>query len=241
MPEPSAKPGVIFDMDGVIVHSNPVHKKAIEIFCEKYDKDVSDSVLEQKIFGRTNKEWIPELFGDISTEEIEELAAAKEQLFREMFSPPENVVKGLHSFLENLKSNNIPAAVATSAPVENADFILSSLSIRDYFKAVLDSSHVDAGKPDPDIYLKAAGALGKHPENCFIFEDSVSGVKAGLNAGSVVIGVTTTHSREELADCHLIIENFEALNIKQLVNKKIVWLSYNLYKMKVRNLPGEIE
>lgn len=209
--------GVIFDMDGVIVHSNPAHKEAIQIFCRKFKIDISDQILENKVYGRTNKEWIPELFGDISVERMQKLADEKEQLFRDIFAPEEHVVKGIHTFLETLKSYEIPMAVATSAPGENAEYILSRLSISDYFSIVLDSSHVTTGKPDPEVYIMASNALGKQPENCVVFEDSVSGVQAGRNAGSRVVGVTTTHTPEELESCDLIIDDFTELSPEVLL------------------------
>lgn len=214
----SETPGIIFDMDGVIVHSNPAHKEAIQVFCKKYNQDLSETFLENQLYGRTNKEWIPELFGDISPEKLKELADEKEQMFRDMFTPEDHIVKGILNFLEELKSQNIPMAVATSAPVENADFILSRLEIEDYFEFVLDSSHVNKGKPDPEVYLKASKALDKSPENCIVFEDSVSGVQAGLKAGTSVVGVTTTHSAEELDSCHLVIENFVDLGLEDLLS-----------------------
>lgn len=209
--------GVIFDMDGVIVHSNPAHKKAIQIFCEKYNQDVSQTFLENRLYGRTNKEWIPELFGDISPEKLNELADEKEQMFRDMFTPEDNIVEGIHRFLETLNEQDIPMAVATSAPRENADYILSRLSIEGYFQTVLDSSHVTKGKPDPEVYLKASKALGKDPQSCYVFEDSVSGVEAGRSAGTKVIGVTTTHSEEELSPCSLMISNFKGLELSNLL------------------------
>ncbi|MCW9705902.1 HAD family hydrolase [Fodinibius salsisoli] len=209
-------PGVIFDMDGVIVHSNPAHKEAIQIFCEKHNLDVSDPLLENKVYGRTNKEWIPEVFGDISAEKLKKLADDKEQLFRDIFEPEENIVSGIHDFLDRLKENDIPMAVATSAPGENADYILSSLSITSYFDTVLDSSDVTIGKPHPEVYRKAAKALGKTPEDTIVFEDSIAGVKAGLSAGASVVGVTTTHTTDEFDPCHLFIENFESLEVQQL-------------------------
>lgn len=210
------QPGIIFDMDGVLVHSNPAHKKALQIFCDKYDKDVTESYLRNKLYGRTNKEWIPELFGDINTEELQKLEEEKEQLFRELFVPEEHVVKGLYTFLDDAKAQDIPMAVATSAPGINARYILSRLSIEDYFAAILDSSHVTAGKPDPEIYIKAAKSLDKRPEACIVFEDSVSGVQAGLDAGAKVVGVTTTHTAEELRSCHLVIDNFNQMDRAQL-------------------------
>jgi len=208
--------GVVFDMDGVIVHSNPIHKKAIHKFCDKYERNVSEEFLENRVYGRTNKEWIPELFGDIGADEIKRLAGEKEQLFRDLFAPENNIVAGIHDFLDKLKARAIPMAVATSAPVENADYILSRLSIEDYFEVVLDSSHVNMGKPDPEVYLKASKALGKEADHCVVFEDSVSGVQAGLQAGSRVVGVKTTHTAEELSDCHLLIDNFRGLELEQI-------------------------
>lgn len=208
--------GFIFDMDGVIVHSNPAHKKAIQVFCEKYNLDISDTLLENKVYGRTNKEWIPEVFGEISPDKLIELADEKEKLFRDIFAPEENVVPGIQPFLQQLKKYGFPMAVATSAPVENADYILSRLSIESYFTTVLDSSFVTVGKPHPEVYIKASKALGKDPENCMVFEDSIAGVQAGLEAGTTVIGVTTTHSEEELSSCHLVIDDFEGLEVSRL-------------------------
>jgi len=213
--------GVVFDMDGVLVHSNPTHKKAIQIFCDKYDQKVSETFMENRLYGRTNKEWIPELFGEIDPKRLKELADEKEQLFRDLFTPEDNVVAGIYEFLKQLEEQNIPMAVATSAPVENADYILSRLSIEDYFEIVLDSSHVNAGKPDPEVYLKASDALGKEASHCIVFEDSVSGVQAGLKAGSKVVGVKTTHTADELKDCHLLIDDFQRVKVENLLKQTV--------------------
>lgn len=211
-------PGVIFDMDGVIVHSNPAHKKAIQIFCKNHNQNVSQTFLENRLYGRTNKEWIPELFGDVSADRLKELADEKEQMFRDMFTPEDNIVEGIRNFLDQLKEHGIPMAVATSAPGENADYILSHLKITHYFDEILDSSHVTTGKPDPEVYLKAAKALNKSPENTIVFEDSVSGVESGRRAGASVVGVMTTHTQEELSPCFLVIDDFIGLRLPELLN-----------------------
>ncbi|MEX2601324.1 MAG: HAD family phosphatase [Balneolaceae bacterium] len=208
--------GAIFDMDGVIVHSNPAHKIAIRQFCKKHNLNVSDDFLERKIYGRTNKEWIPELFGELDEAEINRLADEKEALFRSMFDPEKEIVPGLREFLQNLKSSGIPTVVATSAPGDNADFILGRLKIRDMFQTVLDSSHVERGKPEPEVYLKASAALNLPPEQCFVFEDSIAGVQAGVRAGAKVIGVSTTHSPGELNGCIRVISSFTGLAIHEL-------------------------
>ena len=101
-------------------------------------------------------------------------------------------------FLEKVKGAGIPMAIATSAPRANVDFTLVHTHIERFFSTILDDSFVTVGKPNPEIYLKSAAALGFPPEHCVVFEDSLSGVKAGKGAGCKVVGVTTTHSREEL-------------------------------------------
>jgi len=209
-------PGVIFDMDGVVVDSNPVHKEVIKLFCKKYNQDVSDTILKERVYGRTNKEWIPEVFGDISSDYSNRLADEKEKMFREMFDPRSAEIPGFTAFLENLREAGIKCILATSAPGENADFILQELDIAKYFHSVLDSSDVERGKPEPDIYLKAASALNLPPGECIIFEDSFAGVEAGVRAGATVIGVTSTHTAEELIGCAKVIDSFLEISIGDL-------------------------
>jgi HAD superfamily hydrolase (TIGR01509 family) len=210
--------GVIFDMDGVIVNSNPAHQKATKIFCSNHDKDVSDSFLEENVFGRPNKEWIPELFEDISDDELKELSEEKEKIFRDIFTPEDHAVDCIHEFLDELAAQDIPVNLATSAPQENVDYTLSHLSIEDHFSSVIGPDDIENGKPDPEVYLKAADALDKQPENCIVFEDSIAGVKAGLNAGAKVVAVTTSESSCDLPDCDLIIDDFCSLDVEDLQN-----------------------
>lgn len=209
--------GVIFDMDGVLVDSNPVHKEVIKEFCKKYQKKTSDEVLKERVYGRTNKEWIPEVFGEITDEYSKELADEKEQMFRDTFDPKSAMIPGLVHFLENLYQDRIKCVVATSAPKENADFILYELDIEKYFSAVLDSSDVDKGKPEPEIYIKAAASIELPANQCIIFEDSLSGVEAGIRAGSKVIGITSTHSTDELSNCDKVIANFNEISVEGLL------------------------
>ncbi len=210
--------GLLFDMDGVIAHTNPHHKAVIKDFCKKYEVEVSDEFLEEKVYGRTNKEWIPEIFGEISDTQLKEFADEKEQLFRDAYQPDLKPVEGLISFLNEMKAAGIPMVVGTSAPYENADFILSGLEIKDYFAAILSSSDVTVGKPHPEIYLKAAAAINLSPEYCIVLEDSLAGVKAGKSAGAKVLGITTTHLPSELAACDIVITDFKDLHLEDLTN-----------------------
>lgn len=210
---------VLFDMDGVIVHSNPYHKKAFKIFLDKYETTISDQDLKDHVYGRTNEEIFPFIFGDKYTpEKGKEWADEKEAIFRDLYKKDVEPVFGLLDFLKELQEKDIKTAVGTSAPVENMDFIMDSLNLRPYFDAFLHSADVSEGKPNPEIYLKAADQLNVNPDSCVVFEDSIAGLKAGLNAGMKVVGVTTTHTPGEFKGAHLVISDFDEMNVETLAD-----------------------
>src|SRR6187551_3081441 len=101
----------IFDMDGVLVDSNPFHKISLKQFCAKYGFVLSDDQLREKIYGRTNKDWIPNVFGTLSMDQIMKYQDEKEALFREIYKDDIKPVDGLLSFLEKLDLNSIPRAI----------------------------------------------------------------------------------------------------------------------------------
>lgn len=209
---------VIFDMDGVIVDSNPSHKIALVQFAKKYGFELSDQELREKVYGRTNKEWITNLFGKLPPEKLNEYVEEKECLYREIYGAKIKPVKGLISFLEKLEEGNIQKAIATSAPPSNVVFTLDNLRIKHFFKVIFDDTRIKNSKPHPEIYQKTCLALGKSPADCVVFEDSISGITAASSAGCKVVGITTTHSRYELQDCDLIIDNFDSLTPESLSN-----------------------
>jgi beta-phosphoglucomutase len=209
----------LFDMDGVIVDSNPFHKISLRQFCKKYGHDLSEEQLREKIYGRTNKDWITNVFGKLDDKKLKAYADEKESLFREIYKNDIQPVDGLLEFLKDLDHYQIPRAIATSAPKENVEFTLRHTHTGRYFQTILDESYVTHGKPNPEIYLKTAAALTFDPANCVVFEDSLSGIKAGKAAGCKVVGITTTHSKEELHETDLVIENFVNVDPKTLISQ----------------------
>lgn len=207
---------VVFDMDGVIVHSNPYHKIAIQQFCKEHGQELSDDRLLKQVYGRTNREWITSLFGKIPDETIVRYTEEKEALYRKLFDKDIKPVKGLISFLDELDKNHIPRAIGTSAPLSNVDFTLTRTNTSKYFDIILNDTYVTHSKPHPEIYLKCAEALGLPNRQCIVIEDSLSGVEAAKAAGSKVIGITTTHPANELSHCDLVIDDFEGLTVKRL-------------------------
>lgn len=204
-------------MDGVIIDSNPYHKKAWLAFCKKYNLFLNEDELENKIFGRTGSEALVYLFGKEISKELSELYIAEiNQNYRTLYEPFIKPLDGLVAFLDILKNENIKFAIATSAPFVNINFVLEKTGLTDYFKIIIDASKVKRGKPDPEIYLKTAAKLNTPAENCVVFEDSISGVNSAINAKMKVIGVTTTHTKEELTNTNFTINNFVNLNISSL-------------------------
>lgn len=213
------KHAFLFDMDGVIIDSNPFHKVALRQFCKKYGHELSEEQLIEKIYGRTNKDWLRNVFGELDKETLKKYADEKEQLFRDLYEKDIKPLDGLVDFLTGMEQQGIAKAIATSAPRENVDFTLEKTGLTHFFDTILDESFVTKGKPDPEIYVKTAKALGFAPDHCIVIEDSLSGVKAGKAAGCKVIGITTTHSAEELSETDLVFNNFIGLNPQKIINQ----------------------
>ncbi|GAB3895362.1 HAD family hydrolase [Spirosoma agri] len=210
---------VIFDMDGVIVDTNPHHRIAWREYYQRYGKTLSDSDFIQYVSGKHNTDIVAHLFADrtLSAEESARLAHEKEALFRELYQHDITPVAGIVDFLKALKAAGIRTAVATSAPAENLDFIIDALNIRSYFDALLNESMVNHPKPDPEIYEKAMAQLGVEPSDCVVFEDSMTGIQAGKASGARVVGLATTETPDELRPfVDDVIHDFTEMNLDRL-------------------------
>ncbi len=210
---------VIFDMDGVIVDSNPHHEIALRRFCKKHGHELSDDELRNQIFGRTNRDWMNRVFGpNLSEDRFRQLEEEKETMFRDIISGDMKPVNGLTGFLQLLRKDRIILAVATSAPPANVQFTLQKTGTESFFSEVIDGSMIERSKPDPEIYLKTSARIQYPPERCIVFEDSISGIKSAWTAGCRVIGITTTHPHDELLLAHRVIDDFEGMEPVKLAD-----------------------
>lgn len=203
-------------MDGVIVDSMPFHTRAWVEYLS--GKGVDPNALNQRMHGKHNDELIREFFGaHLSTEQLRLMGEEKEAVYRRLVHPTLEaaLVPGIRTFLHQHKAH--PKAVASNAEPRNVRFILEETNLGDYFSAVLDGYQVEFGKPHPEIYCKAAAALGVPPASCLVFEDSQTGIDAALAAGMTVVAVNT--HRVRLTGWTLEIENF----LDPKLNK---WLSF---------------
>jgi len=210
--------GLIFDMDGVIVENHQYHYLAWQKIAAKHGITIDEVFYREKMNGRTLKKLMKVVFErEMSDEEAKSIGLEKEAIYRDLYKDHRKPTTGLIKFLEEAKEKGIPMAVGTSAPKENVEFTLDDLDLRKYFVGVVDDSMVVHGKPDPEVYLKGAELVDRKPEDCIVFEDAVSGIQAGKAAGAKVIGLATSHSREEL-DADLIIDNFSDLSWQQITD-----------------------
>jgi beta-phosphoglucomutase len=197
---------LIFDMDGVLIDSNDMHRKSWTEFNRRYQLETTDD-MHRRMYGKRNDEIVRDFFGgELSDEEAMVRGRAKEALFREMVGArvEEMLVPGVRDFLE--RHRNLPMALGSNAEPENVALLLDGAGLRGYFGAVVDGQQVANAKPHPDIYLRAAALLGVPPKDCVVFEDSHTGVAAAVAAGMRVIGIRTTFVN--LSDTTLTVDNF---------------------------------
>ena len=200
---------VLFDMDGVIVDNLPYHVEAWLLFCERNGISLTKEIFYKELNGMNSKdtfEWFYKK--EMTRAEVEVLEEEKELLYREFYAEHRKPAEGLLTFLDELRSRGIKTALATSAGPGNIDFIVDGLGIRDQFDAIIGGAEVRKGKPDPEIYLKAAEMVGVAPADCWVIEDSLQGIASGLNAGMQVVGITTSHTAEELAHTQWVAADF---------------------------------
>lgn len=206
LPGSSPSRALIFDMDGVMVDSNPMHRAAWTLFNRRYGLATTEA-MHGRMYGRRNDEIVRDFFGGgLSPQEAAARGKAKEALYREMTfgRMEEMLVPGLKPFLE--RHREMPMGVASNAEPENVALLLDGAGLRPYFRAVVDGHQVKNPKPHPDVYLRAAELLETEPVKCVVFEDSPSGVAAGMAAGMQVIGLRTTF--DNLPGTILSIDNF---------------------------------
>lgn len=206
---------VLFDMDGTMVDNTEYHKKAWQEFFKRHDMEFSEEDFRVKFSGKNNKQIFQMLFGEhISDEEVNTFADEKETIYRELYTDHVKPIAGLPEFLEELKQKGIKIAVATTAIKANRDFILNALKLNNTFDAVIGYEDVIKGKPDPEIFLKAADKLGVKPESCIVFEDAPSGIEAAKRAGMRTVGLLTSHTKEK-QNADIVIDNFRELKVSE--------------------------
>jgi len=210
---------VIFDMDGVIVDSQPYHFAVEEKICREIGIDVSLEESHSFVGMAGPKVWSYLKSKFRLQQSIEELLAYENKARVAYFSSLKNVrpISGVVELLKELKQHDIKRALASSSSAEVIEIFLSKLEIRDYFQKIISGDMVEKGKPDPDIFLYTAAALEESPTDCLVIEDSANGVKAAKRAGMKCIGFKNAHSGDQnLSLADMVIDDLRRIDLHLL-------------------------
>lgn len=209
--------GAIFDMDGVLIDSHPLHKKVWARFLASLGRSISEQELNFVLDGRKREEILRHFLGDLTPEQMAEFGRRKDEIYRD-FSDDLATISGVEKFLALLETAGIRMAVATSASPVRARNTLAGLGILPKFAAVVTGHDVDKGKPDPEIFVCAAQRLKLQPQNLLVVEDAISGVAAAKSAGMKCLGIASEGRSEQLraAGADRVVPNFRQVSLQEV-------------------------
>jgi beta-phosphoglucomutase len=219
----SNKIGLIFDMDGVITNTVPLHFKAWKKMFKDYGINLTLQMYRDRVDGIPRMDGAGAILTDISEKELLKAADKKQQYFVHLLKTEDvEVYKDALKFIDSLEEGRYKFAVASSS--KNCKDILKKIGIFDKFDAVVDGYGFKQGKPNPEIFLNAANLIKTAPDSSIVFEDAKKGVEAAKNGKMLCVGIDRDNKPENLKQADIIIDNFDKLNIKKLeamIEKKI--------------------
>jgi HAD superfamily hydrolase (TIGR01509 family) len=207
---------VIFDMDGVIIDSEPVHQECERQIFKILEINVSDEQHNALIGATDETMWfrIGDLYKLSMT--VPKIIQLKKSLYMEYLRKEGclKIITGIPELIADLDKNNFLLALASSSPHEQISYVLESLGIRHYFQSIISGEDVKVGKPDPEIFIKAAESVGVSPESCVVIEDSYNGVTAAKNANMKCIGYKNPNSgNQDLSDADITVSSLEKISV----------------------------
>jgi HAD superfamily hydrolase (TIGR01509 family) len=209
--------GVIFDMDGVLVNSHAVHRKAWRLFFQSVGREVPESELDFILDGRKRSDILRHLLGDCPDLELQEFGRRKDCIFRQMqleVAPLPGVVR----VVGELHRSGVALALATSAGRSRARSTLVELGLLNCFQVIVTGDDVFSGKPDASIYRLACNRIKIEPEYLLAVEDAISGIQAAVGAGLRCVGVASHETSERLtaAGAVHVVADFESVSARDL-------------------------
>lgn len=212
---------VIFDMDGVIVDTEPVHYYAYQQHFDHLEIEVSD-VVYASFTGNSTKNVYQKLKEAFRLEhEVEDLVNHKRELFNNAFDTKEDLdlLPGVRQLIENLHANGIQLILASSASKVTISRVFNRFGLHRYFTHIVSGEDFPKSKPDPAIFVKAADLSGDEKHECIVIEDSTNGIKAAKGAGLFCVGYNSVHSKmQELSEADIIISDFNELDVEKVKN-----------------------
>jgi HAD superfamily hydrolase (TIGR01509 family) len=209
--------GVVFDMDGVLVDSHAVHRRAWRQFFRTLGRDLGDSELDFILDGRKRGDILRHFLGDCPDSEFEEFGRRKDCIFRQMrldVAP----IPGAVRMVRELHRSGLVMALATSASRSRAHSTLVDLGLLNCFQEIATGEDVLSGKPDAAIYRLACQRIGIAPEQLLAVEDAISGIRAAVGAGLRCLGVASHETPENLFNSGAVhvLRDFEGVTAEDL-------------------------
>ena len=213
---------ILFDLDGTIANTDPVHMLAWQQMLNDRQITVDEAFYKQQISGKRNERIVKSMFPELSLEEGEKLAEAKESLFRELASEVKPL-PGLTEILKWIETQGLRRSLVTNAPRDNVDFMLNLLNLTETFSPIILGEDAPAPKPHPDPYQMALKELGLSPEQAIVFEDSLTGIRSSVAAGIKTIGIASTHEPHTLEKegAAMVVSDFTDSQLWELLNAAI--------------------
>ena len=200
----------LFDFDGVIADTEPLYDRYWNEAAERYGLGIPD--FADLIKGTTLPDLMAKYFGDRS-ETFRQTVIQECLAFEEQMDFP--LVPGVIDFIRLLRDNGVQTGLVTSSEDRKMERAYRLLGIRDLFDTVVTADRITRGKPDPMCYRLAAQDLNEKPANCLVFEDSLNGIRSATDAGSQVVGLSTSNPPEVLKPLTIaVIPDFEGLTIQ---------------------------
>jgi beta-phosphoglucomutase family hydrolase len=214
---------LIFDMDGTLVNNLPVHNKALKDTLLEAGVQLPTDMVKfyASVNGKKNAEVFRMMLGAHAKDsEVAYWSERKDALYRERFTHSRKPLPGLLQLLERADILGLPMAVASASSPENISFILEELNLNRHFKVVISGRDVQHGKPNPEIFLKSAEAMGIDPSACLVFEDGLYGIEAARRARMDAVCICTTLDAQEVAEQpHVVhaVPDFAHLDLSSLL------------------------
>lgn len=203
---------VLFDMDGVILDTEPQYTKIWKHIGDKYNVGIPD--FEKKIKGTTLPNILKKYFSELTEDEKSNLIKELDKSEATMDFPE---VVGALELAKELKSRGVKIGLVTSSTDTKINEVNKKKHFDHLFDIIITGSQVKEGKPNPECYLLAAKGLKIDPSNCIVFEDSFAGIEAGKAAGMTVIALSTTNSTELLRkEVPVVIPDFKNFGLAEL-------------------------
>ncbi|MFN7043957.1 MAG: HAD family hydrolase [Flavobacterium sp.] len=212
---------VIFDMDGVIVDTEPVHHFAYYQHFNELNIEVSDEMY-RSFTGNSTRNIFQKLKVQFDfQEDVEDLILRKRHLFNEAFDMKEDLylIEGVEDLIKDLHANGIQLIVASSASKVTIDRVFTRFNLHQYFTHIVSGEDFPKSKPHPAIFEHAASLSIAPKENCIVIEDSTNGIQASVSAGIFCVGYDSFHSKDQdLSKANIIIRHFNELNFEKVRN-----------------------